>query len=71
MKLKIPGGDSSSAREVAKSKVHVVRKGDNLTEIAAKYNVTVGQLKQNNRKLRNPASLMVGTRIHIPIAEAN
>ncbi|WP_413293103.1 LysM peptidoglycan-binding domain-containing protein [Bdellovibrio sp. HCB185ZH] len=71
MKLKIPGGDnSSSAREVAKSKVHVVRKGDNLTDIAAKYNVSVSQLKQKN-KLRNPASLMVGTRIHIPVAENN
>lgn len=71
MKLKIPGaGDSSSAREVARNKVHVVKKGDNLTDIAAKYNVSLNQLKQKN-KIRNPASLIVGARLVIPAAEAN
>ncbi|MGE5085206.1 MAG: LysM peptidoglycan-binding domain-containing protein [Bacillota bacterium] len=71
MKLKIPGAvDSSSAREVARNKVHVVKKGDNLSDIAAKYNVSLNQLKQRN-KIRNPASLIVGARLVIPTAETN
>lgn len=71
MKLKVPGGDnSSSARGVAKSKVHVVRRGENLSAIAARYNVPMSDIKQKN-KIRNPSSLHVGTRITIPmVAEA-
>lgn len=72
MKLKVPSveGDSSSLREIAKSKVHVVKKGENLSEIAAKYNVSMTDIKERN-KIRNPASLVVGARILIPSAEAN
>lgn len=74
MKLKVPTPGSSSAREVAtevaqskktKSKVHVVRRGENLSVIAAKYNVAVSDIKERN-KIRNPASLVVGARIVIP-----
>ncbi|MFV3410064.1 LysM peptidoglycan-binding domain-containing protein [Bdellovibrio bacteriovorus] len=74
MKLKVPTPGSSSAREVAtevaqskktKSKVHVVRRGENLSVIAAKYNVAVSDLTERN-KIRNPASLVVGARIVIP-----
>ncbi len=74
MKLKVPTPGSSSAREVAtevaqskktKSKVHVVRRGENLSVIAAKYNVAVSDIKEKN-KIRNPASLVVGARIVIP-----
>ncbi|AFY00757.1 membrane-bound lytic murein transglycosylase D precursor [Bdellovibrio bacteriovorus str. Tiberius] len=74
MKLKVPTPGSSSAREVAtevaqskktKSKVHVVRRGENLSVIAAKYNVAVSDIKEKNN-IRNPASLMVGARIVIP-----
>jgi membrane-bound lytic murein transglycosylase D len=70
MKLKVPTAGDSTSREVAKNKVHVVRKGDNLSDIAAKYNVSMAQLKQKN-KIRNPASLIVGARIVIPSAEAS
>ncbi|UOF02734.1 LysM peptidoglycan-binding domain-containing protein [Bdellovibrio reynosensis] len=66
MKIKIPSPDNnSSAREVSKSKVHVVRRGENLSEIAAKYKVSLSDIKQKN-KIRNPASLVVGSRITIP-----
>lgn len=72
MKLKVPTaeGDSSSVQEVAKDKVHVVKKGEKLSEIAAKYNVSMTDIKHKN-KIRNPASLVVGARILIPRAEAN
>jgi membrane-bound lytic murein transglycosylase D len=66
MKLKVPGPDtSSSAREVVKNKVHVVRRGENLSAIAAKYNVEIGDIKSRN-KIRNPSSLLVGARLVIP-----
>ena len=45
--------------------VHVVRRGENLSRIAAKYNVAVSDLKEKNN-IRNPASLHVGARIVIP-----
>lgn len=74
MKLKVPVPGTSSAREMvaevaqnkkAKSKVHVVRRGENLSVIAAKYKVAVSDIKQKNN-IRNPASIMVGARIVIP-----
>ncbi|KYG64563.1 LysM peptidoglycan-binding domain-containing protein [Bdellovibrio bacteriovorus] len=76
MKLRVPTPDSSSARETtksvakAKSKVHVVRRGENLVGIAERYNVSMTDIKEKN-KIRNPSSLMVGARILIPVAEAN
>lgn len=71
MKLKVPSeGDSTSGQEVARAKVHVVKKGENLSAIAAKYNVSMNDIKEKN-KIRNPASLVVGARILIPAAEAN
>lgn len=66
MKIRVPAPDnSSSAREVAKTKVHVVKRGENLSAIAAKYNVSMTDIKEKN-KIRNPASLVVGARIVIP-----
>ncbi|WP_374029874.1 LysM peptidoglycan-binding domain-containing protein [Bdellovibrio bacteriovorus] len=69
MKLLVPTPDSSSAREIAKAKVHVVRRGENLSVIAAKYNVSMSDIKQKNR-IRNPASLVVGARLVIPAESA-
>lgn len=73
MKLRVPAPDSSAihmspVREIAKAKVHVVKRGENLSAIAAKYNVSMTDIKQKN-KIRNPSSLVVGARIVIP-AEA-
>ncbi len=65
MKIRVPSPDSSSVREVAKTKVHVVKRGENLSAIAAKYNVSMTDIKEKN-KIRNPASLVVGSRIVIP-----
>lgn len=73
MKIKVPttlDADSSSIPDVAKAKVHVVKKGENLSVIAAKYNVSMNDIKEKN-KIRNPASLVVGARILIPPVEAN
>lgn len=70
MKLKVPSPDnSSSAREVYKAKFHVVRRGENLSAIAAKYKVSAADIQQKN-KIRNPGSLLVGTRILIPSNES-
>lgn len=70
MKLRVPSPDSTSVREVAtrdvaKARVHVVKRGENLSVIAAKYNVSMTDIKEKN-KIRNPSSLVVGTRIVIP-----
>ncbi|MBV2168976.1 MAG: LysM peptidoglycan-binding domain-containing protein [Bdellovibrio sp.] len=69
MKIRVPSPDSSSVREVAKTKVHVVKRGENLSAIAAKYNVSMTDIKEKN-KIRNPASLVVGSRIVIPPGES-
>lgn len=68
MKLLVPSPNSSSARETQEVKFHVVKRGENLSEIAAKYNVSMTDIKQKN-KIRNPASLMVGSRLVIPVGE--
>ncbi len=71
MKLRVQGGqDGTSVREVAKNKVHVVRRGENLSAIAAKYNVSMSHIQEKN-KIRNPSSLIVGMRIKIPSEASN
>lgn len=78
VKLLIPGegGDEtqeaarqSGRRNGAKSRVHVVRRGENLSAIAAKYQVSMSDIKKRNR-IRNPSSLMAGARLVIPVARA-
>ncbi|MNS97132.1 putative peptidoglycan endopeptidase LytE precursor [compost metagenome] len=71
MKIRVPGGspDSSSAREVAKNKVHVVKRGENLSDIASKYNVSLSDIKSKN-KIRNPSSILIGARIVIPPSDS-
>lgn len=75
-RLRLPGDDSTSAPRQssnsnarrpasARSKVHVVRRGENLSLIAQRYNVAVSDLKRQN-KLRNPSHVMVGARLVIP-----
>jgi len=60
---------SDSVQRKSKSKVHVVRRGENLRAIAGKYNVEFTDLKQKN-KIRNASKLNVGTRLLIPRALA-
>lgn len=82
MKLVIPGdhgaGPSSENRSASGqsvqsgargSKIHVVKRGENLKSIAEKYRVDIASLKKRNR-IRNPASLMAGVRLVIPSASA-
>ncbi len=79
-KLRLPGAaeeaatdKSSSSRKakVAAKKVvkHTVRRGENLSSIADRYNVDVSDIKKSN-KLRNPSKLFVGSRLVIPVAKA-
>lgn len=73
MKIKLPvstGPNPPSARAVAKNKVHVVKKGESLTDIAARYNVAISKIQARN-KIRNPSSLIVGARLLIPPVQAN
>jgi membrane-bound lytic murein transglycosylase D len=73
MKMKLPANISSngpSARELAKTRIHIVQKGEKLTEIAARYNVMSSVLQEKN-KIRNPTSLAVGSKIFIPQTETS
>lgn len=75
LKIKVPAKDGVEARSQANRKVassskkkvvvHVVKKGENLSSIAAKYNVTMSELKGFNR-LNRAAKLSVGSRLMIP-----
>jgi len=56
-------------RTVVKAKVHVVRKGENLTMIAKQYRVPVNTLLEKNN-LASASKLFTGTRLLIPIASA-
>ena len=72
MRIKVPavGGDRSAREKIAKNKIHVVKRGENLSAIAEKYNVSMTDIKAKN-KIRNPSSLNVGARILIPLAQAS
>lgn len=61
---------SGRRHPAAKAKVHVVRRGENLSRIAAKYRVSVDDIRKKNR-IRNPSSLMAGARLMIPAARAD
>lgn len=74
----IRGGASSSTARTARptgtsdrvvaseNKVHVVRRGENLTTIARRHGVSVQALKEANR-LKSGSVLRVGARIVIPV----
>lgn len=66
-KLKLPESEkvSQSARSSgAKSSVHIVKRGDSLSKISARYNVTISALKHHNGLSRD--SVYKGQRIKIP-----
>lgn len=80
MRLRLPSDESSSSdsksasvrssRRTASTKVHIVRRGENLSRIAERYNVAVSDIRKKNR-IRNPSSVMAGARLVIPLARAN
>lgn len=82
-RLKLPADDNSSSenrsasssrraasRRLASSpKIHVVRRGENLSAIAERYNIAISDLKVKN-KITNPSMVMAGARLVIPLAQA-
>ena len=66
-------GSAKSSRKIAskaaRSKVHVVRRGENLSWIAAKYNVSLDTLKRKNQ-MKSGSKVIVGAKLLIPSAEA-
>ena len=60
-RLRVP---TSASAEESDVRVHVVRKGDTLSEIADRYNVSVVRLKRANRMTGN--ALRVGQKLEIP-----
>lgn len=69
-KSKVAGRSESRTanRRVAlpSATVHVVRRGENLTEIASKYNVPKAAIVQKNKLAKNENLLFVGKRLKIP-----
>lgn len=62
---KVVGRAFASRDTIAKSKVHVVRRGDNLSTIAKKYRTSVSQIARVN-SLRNHSKIVIGTELVIP-----
>jgi len=62
-RLKIPGAGGADAPAAESSRMtYKVRRGDTLTEIAERFNVTVQQLKAWNQ-IRQSSSLKAGQKI--------
>ena len=59
----------SRRRYQARTKVHIVRRGENLARIAHKYQISLNDLKSQNR-IKTSSKLFVGARLIIPNAEA-
>ncbi|MDF2936525.1 MAG: lysM, partial [Paenibacillaceae bacterium] len=49
-------------------KIHIVKQGDTLFEIAKKYGVTLDQLKAANPQITDPDKIDVGQKVKIPAA---
>lgn len=69
--LTIPGNGTSSSEvkinKNIKSKFHVVKRGENLSLIATKYQISLGALKAKNN-INSGSKLHVGSRLSIPVA---
>lgn len=80
LKLKLPEDVAESGkptskgatqgRKTVKSRTHIVKKGETLTQIASKYRVSVKDLKKKNR-MSQPYHLFVGARLFVPEAQAS
>jgi len=56
--------DNSKSSTARKPRVHVVKRGDSLSKISAKYNVTISALKRLNRLKRD--TVFLGQKIKLP-----
>ncbi|MCE3009054.1 MAG: LysM peptidoglycan-binding domain-containing protein [Proteobacteria bacterium] len=64
-KLVIPKSSPSQSQK-APVKVHVVRRGENLTTIAEKYNVSVRELQEKN-EIKRGEHVLIGSRLQVPL----
>ena len=62
-RLKLPGASVSSSNN-AKPSLHIVGRGDSLSKISARYNVTINALKRINNLKKN--TVYVGQKIRLP-----
>jgi len=60
----VGGSSSNTARTSGKARVHVVGRGDSLSKISAKYNVTISSLKRLNKLKRD--TVFLGQKIKLP-----
>jgi membrane-bound lytic murein transglycosylase D len=58
-----------SMRRAHRPRVHIVKRGENLTQIAGKYKVSIQTLKTENR-IPMGSKLFVGSKLLIPVANA-
>jgi LysM repeat protein len=59
------GGDAAQAQPQAAT-VYVVRQGDTLAKIAARFGVTIAAIRRANPQITNPDRIYIGQRITIP-----
>jgi LysM repeat protein len=50
--------------------IYVVKKGDTMSKIANKFDLTVEQLLAANASIKNPNKISIGDEITIPVPEA-
>ena len=63
--LQLPGGSRTARAGAASAGVYVVRRGDNLQSIAARFDTTAAALAEHNG-LRNRNRIQVGQRLYLP-----
>lgn len=47
-------------------KIHIVKKGETLTQISAKYGVSIDEIMNANKFLKNPNKIYIGDKLTIP-----
>lgn len=67
--LNSPARSEISFRKARHPRVHIVRRGENLTQIAGKYRIPLQVLRQENRL--SGSKLFVGAKLLIPVAQAS
>jgi len=63
-RLKVPESGRATARNTSIPSEHVVKRGESLSEISIKYNVTIRSLKATNNLTQD--TVYVGQKIKIP-----
>jgi len=64
-----PSKTEISMRKAHRPRIHIVRRGENLTQIAEKYNISLQSLRGENRKVQG-GRLFIGSKLLIPTANA-